>query len=158
VIRVLIVCTGNTCRSPMVEGMLRASLPLEWMGRVDVSSAGTSAWEGAPASPFAVDVLRDDGVDISGHRSRFLTREMIDESDLVVAMARKHRDRTLELVPSAEDKVILIGELDESRSDPDISDPIGGDRSVYLQTKEELKGLVPLLIEYIGKRFQLKSD
>ena len=146
--RILFVCTGNSCRSPMAEAIFRDILPADWRGRVEISSAGTAAWDGQPASPLAVEVLRDAGIDLSRHRARMLTRDMIENADLIVAMEFYHRDTIGRIAPDAGRPILILGELDEDRPSPDIDDPIGGDRAVYEQTSEELRGLLTRLIEY----------
>lgn len=88
-LRVLFVCTGNTCRSPMAAGALRAALGAD-AARIEVSSAGTAAWEGQPATDLAVEVAGRDGVDLSGHRSRRATPERLRAADLVLVMERGH--------------------------------------------------------------------
>jgi len=139
----------------MAEGILKAFLPEGMKDEIDVNSAGTSAWDGASASDYAISVLAEEGIDISHHKSRQITKDLIEESDLIVVMARKHRDRILEIVPEAANKIVLLGELDPKRSDPDIEDPIGGDENDYRKTRDELKALIPLLIDYIAEFFHL---
>jgi protein-tyrosine-phosphatase len=132
----------------MAEAIFRDMLPDEWKGRVEISSAGTAAWGGQPASPLAVEVLRDAGIDLSRHRARMLTRDMIESADLIVAMELHHRDMIGRIAPDFSKPVLVLGELDEDRPSPDIDDPIGGDRAAYEQTNKELRGLLKRLIEY----------
>jgi len=153
--KVLFVCTGNTCRSPMAEAIFGERMPAFWKGRIGISSAGTSAWDGEPASRYAVEVLEEKGIDMSKHRSRMLTAEMVKESDLIVVMERRHRDAVLRLDPSAASRLLLLGELDPARKNVDIEDPIGGGREAYETTRNELMHLVDLLADHVSKRFEM---
>jgi protein-tyrosine phosphatase len=132
VLRLLFVCTGNTCRSPMAEGLAKALLAkklgieatqLAERGVV-VASAGTAGGIG-PASDHAVQVMAEKGIDISDHHSLPLSEETIRQADHIFAMTKAHRDRVLALAPSAEDRVRLLLDPDEVR------DPIGGDKDDY---------------------------
>lgn len=152
---IVFVCTGNTCRSPMAEGLLRSLIPSFWKDEVGTSSAGIGAWEGQEAAGHAVAVLAEIGVDISRHRSRMLTREIAEGAALLVAMAREHREYALALAPGAAPRAILIGELDPAREDPDVHDPIGGGREVYRAVRDDIERLVGLLVGEIGRRFGL---
>lgn len=152
---IVFVCTGNTCRSPMAEGLLRAVIPSFWRGEISVSSAGTGAWDGQAATDNAIAVLAEIGIDISRHRARMLTREIVERAALVVAMASEHRDYALALAPGAAPRVILIGELDPARPDPDVRDPIGRGRDVYRTVREDIEGLVGLLVGHLVRRFEL---
>jgi protein-tyrosine-phosphatase len=156
-IRILFVCTGNICRSPMAQALLTARMPRSWRGRVAVSSAGTAAPEGVPASSNAVKALAEIGPAPFAHAARLLTAKMIDDSDLVVAMKRAHRDVILTMAPGAGDKVIVMGEVERGRDDPDVADPIGGDEEVYRRTRDEIDRLVGLLIDYLARRFELNK-
>ncbi|MCP4250417.1 MAG: threonylcarbamoyl-AMP synthase [bacterium] len=131
--RVLLVCTGNTCRSPMAAGLLGHLLAEElglspseleaagWM----VASAGTYAGAGMRAADEAVEVMRRLGLDISGHRSRPVTIEEVERADLIYTMTGLHRAAVLGLVPSAEARCRLVS------SDGPIDDPIGQSTEVY---------------------------
>ena len=142
--RVVLVCTGNTCRSALAEALLRRALEERGLTDIDVSSAGTGAWEGAPASEGAYLVGLESGLDLSGHRARLLTGEVVAQSDLILTMARHHRARVLEL--GAADRVHLVGEY-AGRSDgsPEVADPFGADLEVYRQTRDDLAALMAMV-------------
>ncbi len=108
---ILIVCTGNICRSPMAEGLLRHHLRTREVGDVQVASAGVSGWDGSPASAEAVEALSERGVDISSHLARRLGRRMIDSADLVVAMAAEHREGVARIAHSAGPRTFTLKEL-----------------------------------------------
>jgi L-threonylcarbamoyladenylate synthase len=141
---ILFVCSGNTCRSPMAEGLARQILAeklavpeseLEKRG-INVISAGSFAMPGARAAPHAVDALRDLGVDLSRHRSRPLSVELIHQADVVYTMARNHAMAAMSLVPSAAEKVMTLA------PGRDIDDPIGSDIGVYRELAGELRTLI----------------
>src|SRR2546426_10509174 len=93
---VLFVCTGNICRSPLAASLLERALKERGL-EVAVSSAGTGAWDGTPASEGAYLVGLEQGLDLSGHRARLLTRDLVEQSDLILTMARHHRARVNEI-------------------------------------------------------------
>jgi protein-tyrosine-phosphatase len=107
------------------------------------------------AASTAVNVLEEMGIDLSGHRTKFLTRKMVDEADLVIAMTGEHEEDILRLAPDSRSKVIVFGELDSRRENPDIGDPLGGDEEAYRRTGEEIERLVYRLIDYLAELFKV---
>src|SRR2546422_7739588 len=109
--RILLVCTGNICRSPMAEGFLRQLLDERGAGEVEVSSAGVQSWDDSPATPEAVRALQERGIDISDHLAQRLNRSLIEEADLVLGMAGDHRDAVVRIVPGAADRTFTLKEF-----------------------------------------------
>jgi protein-tyrosine phosphatase len=128
--RVLFVCTGNTCRSPLAAAALREELGTD-ADRVEVGSAGTAAEDGEPASDGSIRVAGASGFDLGAHRSRRLTPDLVRSADLVLVMERRHRDaiRTLG-VPV--DRVHVLSEWpDPGEPGLAVEDPFGGSSEAY---------------------------
>jgi protein-tyrosine-phosphatase len=135
--RILLVCTGNTCRSPLAEALLKRELAERGLEGVEVSSAGTGAWDGAPASEGAYLVGLEHGLDLSAHRARLVTRELVQAADLILTMARHHRARVEQLGGGG--KTYLLGEYaGRHDADAEVRDPFGGDLDGYRETLEDL--------------------
>lgn len=144
--RIVFVCTGNTCRSPMAAALARVLLEERGGGadggvEVVIESAGVATGDGLPASPEAVEVIAEMGGDLRSHRSRRLTREIIEKADAVLAMTESHLIRAKDLAPDCEGRMSLVDPSGE------VPDPIGGPVVVYRETAERLR-------EVIGQRFE----
>jgi protein-tyrosine phosphatase len=109
---ILVVCTGNICRSPIAEGLLQAELVRRFGdGAPRVFSAGTAGWEGSPATPEGVEAAAELGIDIAGHRARKVRGELLREADLIVCMAGEHRDRITVQLPEVAGRTFTLKEL-----------------------------------------------
>lgn len=149
---ILLVCTGNTCRSPMAAGLLKALLAealgigvseLENNG-YRTSAAGTATVSGLPATSEAIAVMKEKGIDISDHRSTALTHEMVEQAQVILTMTRGHRAAVLRLGSGNDERCHLVSE------DRDIADPIGGDLAVYKSCRDQIEeGLRARLREVI---------
>jgi L-threonylcarbamoyladenylate synthase len=143
-VKFLFVCTGNTCRSPMAEGIFRKYLAEKLQCNVDdldkigykVDSAGIIGSSGFPASDEAVVACAVMGVDIKAHRNKALSKELIEESDIIYAMEQIHRDRVIALEPKAAEKCLLLA------GDTGIPDPIGHPQQFYNNCAELIERAV----------------
>jgi len=145
---ILLVCTGNICRSPLAASLLERALRERGL-EVTVASAGTGAWDGAPASEGAYLVGLERGLDLSGHRARLLTRELVENAHLILTMARHHRARVDEL--GGEGRVFVLGEYaGRGGDDVEVSDPFGGNLDIYRDTCQELEALASAVAERLA--------
>lgn len=136
------VCTGNTCRSPMAEALCRDMLAKKLGSNPDelpdlgffIASAGVAAGYGSPASPESAELMRREGIDLSGHESQPLSERLLNHADFVYTMTRGHRAAVLAHRPDLENRVRVL-----SQDGSDIPDPIGGGMREYEQCRDAIR-------------------
>ena len=152
--RILFVCTGNTCRSPMAEVLARRALDRRGWRHVEVRSAGVAALPGGPASEGSLRATARHGLDLTAHRSTPLSKELVQWADLILTMSLRHLTAVQEL-PGGEEKVSLLTNFAEGR-DRDVAggagvaDPFGGGDHQYEITLLELRELVDRSLERLA--------
>lgn len=134
--KVLFVCTGNTCRSPMAEGILK-SMAAEKNLNLDIKSAGIYALDGHKSSKNAIIALNDIGIDISKHRAQRIDEDIVSNVDLILTMSKSHKEDLIGEFPHLEKKIFMLNEyaFNEER---DILDPFGGNLSFYEMTRDDI--------------------
>ncbi|AEF18201.1 protein tyrosine phosphatase [Thermoanaerobacterium xylanolyticum LX-11] len=143
--KVLFVCTGNTCRSSMAEGIFNHIAREKGLSHV-AESAGTMTYDGLPATDEAIRVLKEKyGIDISNHKSRLIKEEHIKDADLVLTMTEAQREFILKRHPEFADKVFTLNEFAGQKGD--IEDPFGRGIDVYKKTAEEIYASIMRIIE-----------
>jgi protein-tyrosine-phosphatase len=151
--KVLVVCTGNTCRSPMATGWLNRKLAGKgW----SAESAGVAAWGGYPASPEAIEAMQEIGIDISTHRSRKLSPEIVAEAAMVLAMTEGHRHEIAQRFPAAQKKTFLVHGFGLQKA-RDVADPIGLSLDAYRHTRDELIQALGDFLLHLAERGELKQ-
>lgn len=141
--KIIFICTGNTCRSPIAEGLFRAHGGEEITGLI-AFSAGLFTQEGMPVSENAVTAAAERGADIADHHAHILTPELAREARYLVCMTGAHYDRICEMLPQEADKVFTL-------LPQDIPDPFGGNLDTYRQAAAVIDAGVKSIIERLKK-------
>ena len=147
---ILIVCTGNICRSPMAEGLLKSIWPKDLNSQPIIHSAGTHAIEGLPAEQYAIDAVQTYGVDISTHRSRPLDRGMMNNNSLILVMTNQHLDFIQNYTRGQSANSHLLCGFRAGDDLVDIPDPYGGSLHTYRECALMIYGCLKRLVNILA--------
>ncbi|MFA5383805.1 MAG: low molecular weight protein arginine phosphatase [Eubacteriales bacterium] len=148
-IKILFICSGNTCRSAMAEALAKKALQTWGKDRENqVISAGTSALPNDGASAGAIEAMKELQIDVSGHKAVLLTREMVQEADLILTMTKSHKRQVEQLEPVLTGKTFSLAEFAGKGSD--IVDPFGCSLDLYRQCAAELRYLIGLVLDKLA--------
>jgi len=155
-LRVLVVCTGNTCRSPLVAAALLEELGPD-RGRVEVASAGTAAWEGQPASPTTVELAAQEGLELRSHRSRRVTPALARAADLILVMDRDQA-RAVQALGADPQRTHVLSEWPEP-GEPGlpVSDPFGASREAYEECWRRIRRHVQRIVPQVRETLRARS-
>ncbi len=148
---ILVVCTGNICRSPMAEGLLKHALAgqPEPLRSLKVISAGVATRPGEAVSENSVIALKKAGIDISGHRSRPVTQELLDGALVVFGMTESHRAIIQFKSLPVPERLYLFRDFLPPPAEKEIGDPYGGPLKVYEASRDEMVEAIPSIISFL---------
>lgn len=150
---IMFVCSGNTCRSPMAAGALQVLLEKQRPGKFEIISSGTGAATGFPATEKAIEASKIWNSDISGHQSTPITDQLINNSDLILAMTPTHLRELMRIKPDAKSKYYLLKNYPDSNPDGEgVEDPIGMPLDYYKETFLEIGEEIGRFLGEIVKR------
>ncbi len=134
---IIFVCTGNTCRSPMAEALMKKLLSEENINDIDVFSRGISVFENSPASDNSIEACKKYDIDLSYHKSKLLSADEIKMASLILTMTSEHKQAIISFMPECKDKIFSIYEFAFGQN-KNISDPFGATQDVYEKCLDEI--------------------
>jgi protein-tyrosine-phosphatase len=150
---ILLVCTGNTCRSPMAKALLQKILQERAPGSAEefhISSAGLTTGPGLPASKYAIAVMEERGIDIKGHRSQPVDASLVQAADLVLAMTDVQREYLWDRFPTRKENIFTLAEFAGIAGE--VADPFGGGQAIYEECAAQLEYILNRVAERLLDR------
>ncbi|MEM1223680.1 MAG: low molecular weight protein arginine phosphatase [Verrucomicrobiota bacterium] len=153
---VLVICTGNVCRSPMAELLLQHALNAVDgpASKLNVVSAGVACGYGEPASGNSVAALKKVGLDLGRHMSQPVTQSLLDRAFAVFGMTRSHLDVLKHYYPNLPARTHLFRDFMGEIKDAEISDPFGQNLDAYLETRDSMIEAIPSLVKYLQQELK----
>lgn len=151
--RILLICTGNTCRSSMAGVLMQDLLNKKNLSQhFSIGSAGLAAQVGSGASLYALQIMEERGLDLYKHQATQVTPELLAQADLILTMTSGHKKVISHVMPEVQNKVYTLKEWAEnSMEDLDIVDPFGKSIEVYRQCAQELTELLEKAVEKLAR-------
>lgn len=125
---IVVICTGNTCRSPMAEGIIKDTLKKDGVDNIVVYSMGLSAYDGEMASQYSIDALKEIGIDIADHRTKLVMKQDLIDADKIYVMTLQHKNVIVEACVEVEPKIIVM----------DVPDPFGQSYEKYCECRDHM--------------------
>ena len=149
--KILFVCTGNTCRSVMAQGLFKNMLREKGIENVKVSSAGIAALPSFAIYGVLEKVLKEEDIEISNHKPTRVTPQIVKDADLILVMEKRHKEAILEMAPEVKNRVFLLKKFAGEKKKLDIPDPIGQPEEAYRKRLEEIREYLLKILEKIKK-------
>ncbi|MCT4592755.1 MAG: low molecular weight protein arginine phosphatase [Anaeromicrobium sp.] len=147
---ILFVCTGNTCRSPMAEGLMKKLIEKHNLN-INIYSAGIFTMDGLSPSENSILAMEEIGINIRDYKSNTITKELINKSHIILTMTKNHKEKILQIIPEISNKLYTLKEYTKIKAYSDISDPYGQNLNVYKACRDEINRALEMIISELKK-------
>ncbi len=149
--KILFVCTGNTCRSVLAEGYMTKFCKDANINWIEIKSCGTAAMPTYKIPVVVLSLLKDEGIDVSSHIPTPINKFLVDGSDLILVMENVHKQEIMRRYQGCDSKLFLLKEFAGEKENTEIFDPIGQSEEIYIERANEIKETVKKAFDKILK-------